>query len=107
MTEAEGFLKNYVENQAERWSQKSLRRSRRWTVLRETVFSRFQRKCMACGRSRTKLHIDHIKPVSRYPHLAMHLDNLQILCRRCNLKKSNSHETDYRPNAKSESLAVF
>ncbi|MFK8185415.1 MAG: HNH endonuclease [Phormidesmis sp.] len=32
-------------------------------------------------------HIDHIKPISRYPNLALDPDNLQILCADCNLTK--------------------
>lgn len=34
-------------------------------------------------------HIDHIKPLSLYPSLAIVPDNLRILCADCNLRKSN------------------
>lgn len=33
--------------------------------------------------------IDHIQPVSEAPHLALALENLQLLCSACNKKKSN------------------
>jgi 5-methylcytosine-specific restriction endonuclease McrA len=42
------------------------------------------------------MHVDHIKPKSRYPHLALKFDNLQVLCETCNIEKSNIDETDYR-----------
>jgi 5-methylcytosine-specific restriction endonuclease McrA len=41
------------------------------------------------------LEVDHVKPRSKYPELALDLDNTQILCRACNSKKGTA-ETDYR-----------
>jgi 5-methylcytosine-specific restriction endonuclease McrA len=56
---------------------------------------------MLCGRSKRKhgvvIHVDHIKPKSKYPELALEYNNLQLLCEDCNLGKSNKYETDYRP----------
>lgn len=46
----------------------------------------------------TSLTIDHIKPVSKFPDMAMDIDNLQVLCWECNTEKSNKHYTDYRDN---------
>lgn len=37
-------------------------------------------------------HIDHIKPLSRYPHLALDARNLQIACPECNASKNNKSE---------------
>lgn len=34
-------------------------------------------------------HIDHIKPISRYPELAVDTRNLQIACPTCNTSKGN------------------
>jgi 5-methylcytosine-specific restriction endonuclease McrA len=34
-------------------------------------------------------HIDHIKPLSRFPHLAVDTQNLRITCPDCNIAKSN------------------
>jgi 5-methylcytosine-specific restriction endonuclease McrA len=42
------------------------------------------------------MHIDHIKPKSKFPDLALTEENLQILCRDCNLGKSNRFNTDFR-----------
>lgn len=34
-------------------------------------------------------HIDHILPLSRFPHLAVDTQNLRITCPDCNIAKSN------------------
>jgi len=55
--------------------------------------------CMRCGIVPTSikdLHVDHIKPKSKYPELWFDLFNLQLLCKRCNFEKSNKNEMDYR-----------
>ena len=46
-------------------------------------------RCQMCQRPITLKgsHIDHIKPLSRYPNLAIASENLQILCADCNLRK--------------------
>ena len=53
---------------------------------------------MVCGASgkQTVLHVDHIKPRSKYPELALDPNNLQVLCKDCNLGKSNLYNTDWR-----------
>lgn len=43
-------------------------------------------KCIKCG-SNEKLHIDHIVPISKNGKNV--LENVQILCQTCNLKKGN------------------
>ncbi|MBE6701684.1 MAG: HNH endonuclease [Ruminococcaceae bacterium] len=60
--------------------------------LRYQVLKRDNFKCCACGASPAKdpsveLHIDHIIPWSRGGKTTA--DNLQTLCSRCNLGKSN------------------
>jgi X-X-X-Leu-X-X-Gly heptad repeat protein len=45
---------------------------------------------------RFALHVDHIKPRSLYPARALDPENLQVLCRDCNLGKSNKDATDWR-----------
>lgn len=55
--------------------------------------------CNCCGaraRDGVQLHVDHIKPISRYPELKLSLDNLQVLCDDCNIGKGSWDETDWR-----------
>ena len=73
--------------------------SREWHKLRYTAFLKYGRKCLVCGADHKKgarLHVDHIKPISKYPDLALSLDNLQILCALCNSGKGAWDETDWR-----------
>lgn len=67
-----------------------------WLTLRYHVLRMYGRVCMCCGKTRGEMHVDHIKPRSRYPQLALVFDNLQVLCKECNFGKSNKDETDYR-----------
>lgn len=67
-----------------------------WRFLREKVFEIQGKKCLCCGKSEESMHIDHIKPKSKYPHLEYMIDNLQVLCSECNKIKSYVDETDYR-----------
>lgn len=63
-------------------------RAMRYDVLRRDGF-----RCVKCGRGRedgVKLHVDHIKPVSRGGKSVM--DNLQTLCEDCNCGKGNKYE---------------
>ena len=75
--------------------------SREWRRLRVKVLERYECKCMMCGRSPHShgivIHVDHIKPKSKHPELALNFDNLQLLCEDCNLGKSNKFDTDWRP----------
>ena len=66
--------------------------------IRYDVLKRCGFKCCACG-SKDNLHIDHIKPFSKYPELASDFDNLQVLCISCNASKRDRHEDDLRPDA--------
>lgn len=59
-----------------------------YDVLRRDGFRRVK-----CGRGRedgVKLHVDHIKPVSRGGKSVM--NNLQTLCEDCNCGKGNKYE---------------
>lgn len=54
--------------------------------------------CRVCGKTvkedGVKIHIDHIKPVSKGG--SNEVENLQLLCERHNLGKGNSDDTDWR-----------
>jgi 5-methylcytosine-specific restriction endonuclease McrA len=66
-----------------------------WQLLRRRVLHFYGAICMCCGSTKN-INIDHIKPKSKYPELAMEFSNLQVLCWPCNKSKNNRHETDYR-----------
>ena len=57
------------------------------------------RRCCLCGRTvkdGVALHVDHIKPRSKYPELALDIENLQILCDECDDGKGDRYEMDWR-----------
>ena len=73
--------------------------SREWLDLRYQVLQKSGGCCKLCGCRGTAdnpIHVDHIKPRSLHPKLALVESNLQVLCKACNLGKSNKDETDWR-----------
>jgi 5-methylcytosine-specific restriction endonuclease McrA len=70
--------------------------SKRWKVMRRRVLVKYGRRCMKCNVSKGEIHVDHIIPRSKAPHLSLTFSNLQVLCRDCNMEKSNKNTTDYR-----------
>lgn len=69
-----------------------------WKRLRYQVLLKYGPVCMLCG-STEKIVVDHILPISKYPQLRLEFDNLQVLCESCNMGKSNTDYTDFRPGA--------
>jgi hypothetical protein len=70
-----------------------------WRRVRYEALKGADGVCQCCGAppQRDKpLHVDHIKPRSRFPDLALDPDNLQVLCVDCNLGKGASDQTDWR-----------
>lgn len=67
-----------------------------WRRLRYFVLKRDGRVCRACGATNGMLHVDHIKPRSKYPELELDPNNLQVLCGPCNKGKGAWDETDFR-----------
>lgn len=67
-----------------------------WRALRSRVINRYGRKCMKCGSIDAEIHADHIIPRSVDPSLELDINNIQVLCRVCNLSKSNTYFEDYR-----------
>lgn len=67
--------------------------TREWRELRVKVLNEQGFKCIWCNRTPKDhgivLHVDHIKPKSKYPELALDKSNLQVLCEDCNKGKSN------------------
>jgi 5-methylcytosine-specific restriction endonuclease McrA len=52
--------------------------------------------CGASAKDGIRIHVDHIKPRSKYPKIELDINNLQILCDDCNIGKGNWDETDWR-----------
>ena len=77
---------------------KSFYSSREWLELRYKALTTYGAVCQCCGATAasTQLHVDHILPKSKYPEKALEISNLQILCRECNVGKSNKDNTDWR-----------
>ncbi len=73
--------------------------SKEWSNLKAAAFEKYGNKCACCGRSplhNVIMHVDHIKPRSKYPALALDINNLQILCDICNIGKPDKFETQWR-----------
>jgi len=74
--------------------------SRDWQACRFDALKKANGCCVLCGRSHREhgvvLHVDHIKPRSKAPHLQLDRSNLQVLCKDCNLGKGNRDDTDWR-----------
>lgn len=70
--------------------------SKKWILLTKKVRELYHCGCMKCGRDNMQTHIDHIFPRSTYPKFQYSIFNLQILCKSCNLEKSNKNTIDYR-----------
>ena len=50
------------------------------------------RKCPGCSQQLPSIEhfqIDHIKPINRYPDLAVDPKNLRLLCSPCNLRRTS------------------
>ena len=74
--------------------------TREWKELRYAALVRYNRTCQCCGATDTIIHVDHIKPRSKYPELELDSKNLQLLCEPCNIGKSNKDMTDWRSDTK-------
>lgn len=59
-----------------------------WKIMRRWVLDSYSNICFSCG-SLSSLEVDHIQPISKFPHGALKYRNFQILCRTCNSLKSN------------------
>jgi len=70
-----------------------------WRKLRYEALKRSNGRCQLCGNGREQgaiLQVDHIKPRSKHPELEHDPSNLQVLCKPCNLGKSNRDSVDWR-----------
>jgi len=76
-----------------------------WSSLRYKIIKKYGAACMLCGAVagdklpnglKVSIHVDHIKPISKYWDERLNPDNLQVLCEVCNRGKSNLYEDDFR-----------
>lgn len=89
-------------------NRKAFYRSYEWKKLRYAVLKDSSGRCGLCGVSSedgARLNVDHIKPLHKYPELALSRGNLQVLCGTCNQGKGRWDETDWRiPDKEEEEL---
>jgi len=71
--------------------------TREWRELRWKVVEASKGACVVCGRSNKHhgviLHVDHIKPRSKFPELELDQGNMQVLCEECNIGKRDKLQT--------------
>lgn len=70
-----------------------------WRTLRMKALKKYGAKCQCCGATPDTgavMNVDHIKPRRIFPHLALDINNLQVLCGACNHGKGNWDMTDWR-----------
>lgn len=78
-----------------------------WKNIRAEVIEEYPHICKLCGRRiehREDLTVDHIKPRSKFPELALDKSNLQVLCRRCNSAKGATYDEAIITNQVTASL---
>jgi len=89
--------KPLVKKRNSREKRKEFYTSHAWNKLKKRVLKTYGLCCMKCEATDKEIHVDHIKPRSKYPELGLSFENMQVLCKDCNYEKSNVDETDYRP----------
>jgi hypothetical protein len=92
-------MRQYSHKDLKKKNYSAFYRSDEWLRIRYLALKNTDGRCCCCGISAKDgaiLHVDHIKPRSRYPELELDLDNLQILCQFCNTGKGAWDCTDWR-----------
>jgi len=105
---AAGFIRKHYKKLAnkpsapakrKRKSSEEFYKSQSWRDLRYIALRNSEGACECCGAKAgdgVQIHVDHIKPRSKYPDLELDLENLQVLCDDCNIGKSNYFNDDWR-----------
>lgn len=63
-----------------------------WRQVRTQVIKKYGKVCSECGlriKNNLDVTVDHIQPRSKYPALALNIENLRVLCRSCNSQKGD------------------
>jgi len=71
----------------------SVRHQRGYKIWRKKVLKKYP-ICNIC-KKRKSIHTDHIKPVSKFPELALKLSNGQGLCEICHKAKTKEDYKNY------------
>lgn len=79
----------------------------KWVKLSSKVKSIYGKRCMKCGKENGEFHSDHIIPRSLDMARELDINNLQVLCSKCNIDKSNLDFTDYRTELDKLKLQMF
>lgn len=79
----------------------------RWSLLKKHLYKIYPYKCMKCRKSNCEMHADHVLPKSKHSSHTYKLDNLQVLCKECNLEKSNKSKADYRSKKHLKKMARY
>lgn len=96
---SQGFLNEALARNKKTSRAGDFYQSKQWASARYAALLRADGRCKCCGASSAdgaRLHVDHIKPRSKFPELALSLDNLQVLCDLCNVAKSNIDQTNWQ-----------
>lgn len=64
---------------------KQIRTSDVYKKWKYNILERDKYKCILCGDNKN-IEVDHIKPLSLYPQLALDINNGRVLCRECHKK---------------------
>lgn len=77
----------FARSQFKNWS-----KSHEGKTWKKQEFKRIGGVCPGCSQHIHfySFQIDHIKPLSKYPELAIALSNLQLLCGPCNTRKCDN-----------------
>lgn len=82
-------------------------KSKHWRWAKDKLMQKQKGKCNMCKGSFENLQVDHIWPISRQKDYNGDInaeENLQLLCRSCNLKKGSKLPFD--PALKSPNLTI-
>ena len=69
-----------------------------WRQIRTRVMKKYGKVCSECGlwiKNNLDVTVDHIQPRSKYPELALNIENLRVLCRSCNSQKGDRDSEIY------------
>lgn len=95
---ARGFLTEALARNKRTTRAGDFYKSKAWASARYAALLKADGACKCCGARASDgatLHVDHIKPRSKFPDLALELSNLQVLCDLCNVAKTNIDMTDW------------